>query len=76
MTGWEPSSMLEFVPPRLREFLKELCWIGVALLAVTGAFAIAKDPSTAPSWEVMLGLFIGTALRSAFKDDKRAASAA
>lgn len=55
--------MLEFVPPRLLRFAKDILWVAIALLAVTGALAIAKDSAAAPSWQVMLGLFLGTALR-------------
>lgn len=63
--------MLEFVPPRLQRFAKDILWIAIALLAVTGALAIAKDAAAAPSWQVMLGLFLGTALRCAFMPEKR-----
>lgn len=63
--------MFEFVPPRLQRFAKDILWVAIALLAVTGAFAIAKDSASAPSWQVMLGLLLGTALRCAFMPEKR-----
>lgn len=67
----ECAQMLEFVPPRLLRFAKDILWVAIALLAVTGALAIAKDSAAAPSWQVMLGLFLGTALRCAFTPEKR-----
>jgi hypothetical protein len=63
--------MFEFVPPRLQRFAKDILWIAIALLAVTGALAIAKDSAAAPSWQVMLGLFLGAALRCTFMPEKR-----
>lgn len=67
----ECVQMFDFVPPRLQRFAKDILWIAVALLAVTGAFEIAKDPAIAPSWQILLGLIIGTALRCAFTHEKR-----
>jgi hypothetical protein len=63
--------MFELVPPRLQRFAKDILWIAITLLAVTGAIAIAKDSAAAPSWQVMLGLFLGTALRCAFTPEKK-----
>lgn len=63
--------MLEFGPPRLQRFAKDILWVAVALLAVTGAFAIVKDSAAAPSWHVILGLFLGTALRCALTPERR-----
>ncbi len=67
----ECAQVLAFVPPRLLRFAKDILWVAIALLAVTGALAIAKDSAAAPSWQVMLGLFLGTALRCAFTLEKR-----
>lgn len=55
--------MFGFVPLGLQRFGKDILWVTISLLAVTGAIAFAKDPAAAPSWQVILGLFFGTAMR-------------
>lgn len=63
--------MLNVLPVRARGLLKELAWVTLALLAVTGVFAIIENPTNAPSWQIMVGLFLGTVLRWALKSDDR-----
>jgi hypothetical protein len=58
--------MMKRIHPRLREFVTHLFWIVLGWSAVTGIYAMWRDPAEAPPWYLIAAVIVGCALRAIF----------